>query len=106
MIAYRGETAMLPLLMNPTVNSTDARAILQALFVTEADILPDPPHERLLVRVHCGACPVTNRRLQQLFDALNQTETAYPGTPLQMVYELVGPEIENRPDGDKAISGR
>lgn len=106
MIAYRAETAMVPLLMSETVDSSDARAILQTLFVTEADILPDPPHDRLLVRVHRSPCPVTDRHRQRLFDHLNQTETHYPGTSLQMVYELVGPDTENRSNGDTAISGR
>ncbi|MEO5365851.1 MAG: helix-turn-helix domain-containing protein [Magnetococcus sp. WYHC-3] len=106
MIAYRAETAMIPLMMNPTVTSADARTILQTLFGTESDILPDPPNERLLIRVHRGACPVTDQHLQQLFDFLNLTETRYPGTSLQMVYELVGSEIRNRPNGDTAISGR
>ena len=95
MIAYRAETAMVPLLMSETVDSSEARAILQTLFVTEADILPDPPHDRLLVRVHRSSCPVTDRHRQRLFDHLNQTETSYPGTTLQMVYELVGPTVEN-----------
>jgi len=28
-----------------------------------------------------------------LFTFLNETETRYPGTSLQMVYELVGPDL-------------
>ena len=44
MISCRAETAMVPLLMNETVDSSQARTILQTLFVTEADILPDPEH--------------------------------------------------------------
>jgi transposase len=106
MIAYRAETAMVPLLMSETVDSSDARAILQALFLTEADILPDPRHECLRVQVHRSACPVTDRHRQRLFDHLNQTETHYPGTPLRLVYVLVGKEAENGPDGDTLISGR
>ena len=35
---------MVPLLMNETVDSSQARTILQTLFVTEANILPDPEH--------------------------------------------------------------
>ena len=106
MIAYRAETAMVPLLMNETVDSSDARSILQALFLTESDILPDPPHERLLVQVHRSACPVTDRHRQRLFDLLNQTETHYPGTALRMVYEMVGSKAANEPDGDTTVSGR
>jgi len=106
MIAYRAETAMVPLLMSATVDSSAARAILQAIFLTEADILPEPHHERLRVQVHRSASPVTDSHRQRLFDLLNQTETRYPGTDLQMVYELVGSVAEKGPDGDMTISGR
>lgn len=104
MIAYRAETAMVPLLMNETVDSSQARTILQTLFVTEADILPDPEHGRLRICVHRSACPVTDHHRERLFVFLNETETRYPGTPLQMVYELVGPDLENRQNGAKSIS--
>ena len=104
MIAYRAETVMVPLLMNETVDSSQARTILQTLFTTEADILPDPEHGRLMVRVHRAACPLTDRHRERLFMFLNETETRYPGTPLQMVYELVGPDLENRQNGATPIS--
>ena len=106
MIAYRAETAMVPLLMCETVDSPEARSILQTIFATEADILPDPQHERLVVRVHRSSCPVSDHHRQRLFDLLNQTETRYPGTPLQMVFEPVGPDTENRSNGATPISGR
>jgi hypothetical protein len=95
MIAYRAETAMVPLMMCETVDSSEARALLQALFVTEADLLPDVEQNRLLIRVHRSACPVADQHRRRLLDYLNQTETCYPGTSMQMVYELVGPSIEN-----------
>jgi hypothetical protein len=104
MIAYRAETALVPLLMNETVDSSQARTILQTLFVTEADILLDPEHGWLKVRVHRAACPVTDRHRERLFTFLNETETRYPGTSLQMVYELVGPDLENRKNGATPIS--
>ena len=106
MIAYRAETAMVPLLMSETVDSSEARAILQAIFLTEADILPEPQHERLRVQVHRSACPVTDSHRQKLFDLLNQTETRYPGTNLRLAYELVGAQAKNGPTGDMTISGR
>ena len=106
MIAYRAETAMVPLLMSETVDSAKARAILQALFLTEANILPEPPQARLLVQVHRSACPVTDRHRQRLFEHLNQTETCYPGTALRLVFELVGSAPPAGSDGATTISGR
>ena len=106
MIAYRAETAMVPLLMSETADSSAARTILQAIFLTEADLLPEPQHARLRVQVHRSACPVTDRHRQRLFEHLNHTETRYPGTDLRMVYELVGSKPANDPAGDMTISGR
>jgi hypothetical protein len=106
MIAYRAETAMVPPLMSDTVDSSEARAILQTLFVTEADIHPDPDHGRLIVCVHRAANPVTDRHRERLFTLLNETETHYPGTQLQMVYKFVGPDTENLLYGATPISGR
>ena len=90
MIAYRAETAMVPVLMEPTIDSAQARSILQTLFTTDADILPDVDHSRLVVQVHRSSTPSTDKHLLALFEQLNATETIYPGTELQLVYEFVG----------------
>lgn len=110
MIAYRAETAMVPLLMNDKVDSSQARSILQTLFLCDADIVPDPQHERLLVQVHRSAVPATDRHRQRLFEELNATETCYPGTSLRLVYEMVGEQNaenpQNQPNGATSSSGR
>ena len=90
MIAYRSETAMVNLITGPNVDSPAARRLLQDLFVTEADILPDLKKKKLLVRVHYASRPAANRALHQLFRKLNQAEIKYPGTDLRIVYELGG----------------
>ena len=106
MIAYRAETAMVPILMGDAVDSSEARTLLQTLFVTDADIHPDPEHNQLIIRVHRAANPVTDRRREQLFAHLNATETCYPGTALQMVYEIVGSPADNGKKGATPISVR
>ena len=90
MIAYRAETAMVGLITSATVDSSDARRLLQDLFVTEADILPDPENEQLNIRVHSASRPAANRALAQLFEHLNNAEVKYPGTEMRLVYELGG----------------
>ncbi len=90
MIAYRAETAMVGLITGPTVDSSDARRLLQDLFVTEADILPEPENEQLKIRVHSASSPAANRALAQLFEHLNDAEVEYPGTQMRLVYELGG----------------
>ena len=61
MIAYRAETAMAALLVSSTVDLAAARCLLQNLFVTEADILPDPENKLLLLRIHSASRPAANR---------------------------------------------
>ena len=89
MIAYRAETAMVPLLTDPHTDSPAARTILQALFRTAADIIPEPDRKRLRVRVHPASRPATDRRLLKLCDQLNEMDMVYPGTDLTLTYELV-----------------
>lgn len=88
MIAYRTETAMAAMLVSPTVDFVASRALLQNLFVTDADILPDPENKILLVRIHNASRPAANRSLEVLFSKLNGARVNYPGTELRLVYEL------------------
>jgi hypothetical protein len=89
MIAYRTESAMASLLKQSTVDMPSARRLLQDLFVTEADILPKPEENLLRVRVHNASRPAANAALETLFKELNAAEFCYPGTDMQMHYELV-----------------
>jgi len=88
MIAYRAETTMVGLLTNPRVDSAEARQLLQDLFVTDADIIPEPEKGQLRVRVHNGSRPAVNRAFALLFEHLNETEVKYPGTDMRVSYEL------------------
>jgi hypothetical protein len=83
------------LITGPTVDSSDPRRLLQDLFVTEADILPDTENEQLHIRVHNASRPAANRALAQLFEHLNNAEVKYPGTQLRLVYELGGYSSSN-----------
>ena len=101
MIAYRAETAMVGLLIGPTVDSPAARRLLQDLFVTEADILPNYEVGELKIRVHHASRPAANRELLKLFEKLNETEVIYPGTNLRLVYEIGGYENKKNENGAK-----
>ena len=99
MIAYRAETAMVGLITGPTVDSSDARCLLQDLFVTEADILPDLENEQLNIRVHSASRPAANRALAQLFEHLTSAQVKYPGTELRMAFEIGGYTSPNHAEG-------
>jgi len=99
MIAYRAETAMVGLITGPTVDSAAARRLLQDLFVTEGDILPDTENKQLNIRVHSASRPAANRALAQLFEHLNNAEVNYPGTDMRLVYQLRGYTGSNDAEG-------
>lgn len=88
MIAYRAETAMAAILTSSTIDFPMARQLLQTLFVTEADILPDKEKKQLRIRVHSTSRPASNRAIEKLVEQLNQTELNYPGTDMRLIYEL------------------
>ena len=92
MVAYRAETAMVPLITDEHTDSPAARSVLQTLFTTAADIVPEPERKRLRIRLHRSSTPATDRRIQRMCHQLNQTETTYPGTDLTIVYEMVAEE--------------
>ncbi len=101
MIAYRAETAMVGLITGPTVDSSDARRLLQDLFVTEADILPSPETDKLNVRVHTASRPAANRALVKLFEHLNSAQVKYPGSEMRLNFELGGYTAPNYTEGVK-----
>ena len=88
MIAYRTETAMTTIVIGPTVNLPEARKLLQNLYVTEVDILPEPEKKILRIRVHSASWPGANKSIEKLIRYLNETEVKYPGTDMIIVYEL------------------
>ena len=80
MIAYRAETVMMGLVTGFGLSPSAARRLLQDLFVTEADILPDTENNRLTVRVHNASRPAADRALEQLLEHLNCRSIQLPGT--------------------------
>ena len=90
MIAYRAETALCSLARSATIDNAAARQFLQVLFVTDADIRPDPAAGILHVEIHRGSRPVTDRTLSALLTQLNEMEIIFPGTELIMRYALLG----------------
>jgi len=90
MIAYRAETALCSLVRSATIDSAAARRLLQDLFVTEADIRPDPSAGVLHVEIHRGSRPLVDRTLAALFEQLNEMEIIFPGTELILRYSLLG----------------
>jgi len=88
MIAYRAETAMANILKDIMAHIDEARRLLQALYTTEVDLLPDNEKKILTVRLHHLANHSSDVALQHLCDQLNATGTVFPDTDLRLVYTL------------------
>ncbi|MCP4009849.1 MAG: hypothetical protein GY726_10090 [Proteobacteria bacterium] len=88
MIAYRAETAMATILRQNMVHQDEARTLLEALFKTEADIIPDVKAGTLTVSLHHLANRCSDAAIEKLCEELNETQTIYPGTNLRLILKL------------------
>ena len=89
LIAYRAETAMTNIVRRSMRHQDEARNLLRSLYATEADILPDHENNKLTVRLHQPANRCSAVTIKKLCRELNATNTKFPGTDLQLLYELV-----------------
>jgi transposase-like protein len=88
MIAYRAETALVNIVREELARHDDARALIQTLCQSEADILPDKDAQTLTIQVHRMPNARSDRALAHLFEHLNEAAYNYPGTNLRMVFRL------------------
>jgi hypothetical protein len=88
MIAYRAETSLVSILREHLARSDDARTLIRQIFETEADLLPDATNKTLTVRIHHLTQAAHDRVLEKLCDALNETQTVFPGTDLTLIFKI------------------
>jgi hypothetical protein len=100
LVAYRAETAMAHVLREalPKWRQEEERRLLQSLYASEADLIPDPGAGTLTVRIHYPANALLGRAVDKLCEELTATETVFPTTHLRLVYHLAdgGPAGEAR----------
>ena len=90
MIDYRAESALYNILGEFYKDAKkDGRQILQEIFTSDADMIPDYQNQVLIIRLHSLSTPRANRAANKLCDFLNQTETLFPTTNMRLVYETV-----------------
>ena len=88
MICYRAEIRMMPL-VHPTLDGNQlSRGLLKSLFTSDADIIPEPDKGLLRIRLLGIANNRNDVLVTALFEELNKTKTIFPGTTLQLFYEL------------------
>lgn len=90
-IAYRAESAVCSFLRQHLAHSDEARTLAKMIWNQPADIIPDPDHATLTIRLHHFPSPQYSRIVQRLLDHLNQRNQQYPDTGLTLKYDLVSP---------------
>ncbi len=88
MIAYRAETSMANILRDKMSHSDESRRLLQEVYKTAIDLIPDKEKKTLTVRLHHMANRSSDKALAYLCKNLNETQTMFPGTNLLLIYEL------------------
>ncbi len=89
MIAYRAETAMALMMSSELSAVSDNRALLRQIFSTEIDIDPDEKNHTLTIVLHSLSTEKANRYATILCQQLNETQTVFPGTNLQLIFKSV-----------------
>ncbi len=88
MIAYRAETAMANIISDDYSHSDAVKRLLQSLFTTEADLIPEAKSKTLTVRLHHMANHQSDKVMRKLCEELNATEIHFPDTELRMIFKL------------------
>jgi hypothetical protein len=88
MIAYRAETAMANSLRESLSHPDESRRLLQSLYTTEADLIPNVEEGTLTVQLHHMATTCADAAIRKLCEELNETETQFPRTNLRLVFKL------------------
>jgi transposase-like protein len=88
MISYRAETSMVSIVREKLARTDDGRALLQQIFTTPADLIPDLTEQTLTVRLHHLTQRAHDDVILHLCAELNATETLFPGTELKLIYKL------------------
>jgi hypothetical protein len=89
MIAYRAETGMYNMIKNRLSHPDEGRKLLQLIYTSDADLIPDYPNKTLTVKLHNLNYRRDDKVVEYLCEKLNETETEFPGTDLKIIYQLV-----------------
>ena len=90
LIAYRAESALVGEAREALARDDDARALLRRLFVTPANLRPDPPAKTLTVQLHRLGSPLQDAAVAHLYQLLTDSETLFPTTNLRLISRQVG----------------
>ena len=92
LICYRAETLTATLLAPHLGKPAEVRALVKALFHSDATLRPDPAAGTLTVQLLHMATQAQDDAVAALCRQLNRSATLYPGTSLRLVYEILPPQ--------------
>ncbi len=88
MISYRAETSLVSIVREKMARADDARCLLQQIFATEVDLVPDLQSHTLTVTLHHLTQAAHDQVARHLCEKLNETETVFPDTQLRLVFKI------------------
>lgn len=89
MICYRAETAVANELAENLSNAKEEkRMLVKQIIQNNADLIADYENKTLTVVLHTLSAPRFNHAAAKLAETLNQTETIFPRTDLQLKFEI------------------
>ncbi|MBL7094657.1 hypothetical protein ISS22_11880 [candidate division KSB1 bacterium] len=89
MICYRAETSFSILLAaNYRKKTNEMRALTKSLIASKANIIPDYEKKTLTVELYSLSNPRDNKAAIEICETLNDSETKFPGTELQLIYKF------------------
>jgi len=92
MICYRAETAVANELSVNLYNAKDEkRMLVKQIIQNNADLQPNYQEKTLTVILHSLSAPRFNKAAAKLAETLNQTETIFPGSDLQLKFKISAP---------------
>ena len=92
LICYRAETLTATLLAPHLGKPAEVRALVKALFHSDATLRPDPAAGTLTVQLLHMATQAQDDAVAALCRQLNHSATLYPGTSLRLAYEILPPQ--------------
>jgi transposase-like protein len=90
LIAYRAESALAGEIREALSRDDDGRALLRRLFVTPANLRPDPVAQTLTVELHRLGSPLQDLAVAHLCQLLTDSQTLFPTTNLRLIFRQVG----------------
>ena len=79
---------MVSIVRDSMSRSENARSLIEAIYTTEVDLIPNEKEGILKVRLHQLANWSSGKILEHLCNELNTTCTQFPGTNNWLIYEL------------------